>query len=84
MPSTPVRGPAFSDAPAAIPDISTPPIRTLTVREVCAKVKCSRGFVYAHGDFPKPLKLGLKKSLWVEAEIDAWLETLRVARDRAA
>jgi len=28
----------------------------------------------AHGRFPKPLPLKTSKNLWVESEIDAWLE----------
>ena len=35
----------------------------------------------AQGDFPKPIKLGVRSSGWVESEIEAWLEN-RIAQSR--
>ena len=35
----------------------------------------------SQGSFPKPIKLGLRSSGWVESEIDTWLEQ-RIAESR--
>ena len=34
------------------------------------------------GEFPKPIKLGVRASAWVEREIDEWLRD-RIAESRA-
>lgn len=33
------------------------------------------------GEFPAPVKRG-RSSLWIESEIDAWIEALKQQRDR--
>lgn len=45
---------------------------------VVSKAGLSRASVYAaiaRNDFPGPLQLGLRAVGWLEADIDAWLET---------
>ena len=34
------------------------------------------------GMFPAPIKLGENKNVWIETEIDKWLESCVAARDR--
>ena len=33
------------------------------------------------GDFPKPIKLGVKASGWLQSEIDDWIQSRLNARD---
>lgn len=57
----------------------------LEVNDVCRKVKFSKTTLYElikNDGFPKPIKVGAK-SVWVEAEIDAWIEAKINSRDSA-
>lgn len=55
----------------------------LEVNDVCRKVKFSKTTLYdliKNDGFPKPIKVGAK-SVWVEAEIDQWIESKISSRD---
>lgn len=56
-------------------------IRTLaSSREHRGLVPLSKSAIYektARGEFPKPIKLGPRKSLWDIRDIEAWLESLK-------
>ena len=60
-------------------------MRLLSIREVQAKIGGKgRSWIYAQmkrGNFPKQVSLGPGSVAWIEAEIDAWIETLAEARD---
>lgn len=46
----------------------------------------TRGSIYRlckSGDFPKPVKLGVRASGWIGAEVDAWIESRIASRDAA-
>jgi prophage regulatory protein len=61
-------------------------MRTLRLRDVEAKVGLRRSTIYAlsqEGKFPRPIKLSLHASAWVESEIDAWLNERIAAAGRA-
>ena len=58
----------------------------LQLPEVLKKTKCSRTFVLARiaeGSFPAPIKCGVQKRLFIEAEIDAWIDRHAAARTTA-
>ena len=68
---------------------STPKTTPVLLRRpaVEAKVGFSRATLYSlmnAGDFPKPVKLGLRSVGWIESEVDAWIEGRIQARDTAA
>ena len=51
------------------------------------KTGLSRSTIYLlikKGTFPKPIKLGERSVGWVEAEVDAWLESRIQQRDAEA
>lgn len=51
------------------------PGRFLTLEDVRARVALSRSEIYERvkeGSFPRPLKLAVRKAVWVETEIIAW------------
>lgn len=52
--------------------------------EVHARIPLSRSHAHAlaaQGKFPKPIKLGLRASGWLESEINSWLAD-RIAQSR--
>jgi prophage regulatory protein len=54
---------------------------------VKARTGLSRSEIYrraAAGDFPQPVKLGLKASAWSAAEIDNWIAARLAERDAKA
>lgn len=58
----------------------------LRMPEVVAKVGLSKSTIrraVARGEFPLPRKFGAA-SLWVEAEIDAWIATLATTTPKEA
>lgn len=60
--------------------------RILRRPEVQTRTGLSRSTIYdamARGEFPKPIKLGLRAVGWSEAEITAWLETRKANRKAA-
>ncbi|MEO6091425.1 MAG: AlpA family transcriptional regulator [Novosphingobium sp.] len=62
--------------------VATPRPRLLRLPEVMARVGLKRSAIYqrmSEGRFPKSRSLGPKCAVWVEAEIDAWIN--EVARD---
>lgn len=51
-------------------------MRLIRLPEVIARVGIKRSSIYqrmAEGRFPKGRSLGPKSTVWVEAEIDAWI-----------
>lgn len=62
-------------------------VTLLNVRAVAARIGLSRATVYrmvAAGQFPRPTYPQPGAPRWPSDEVDHWIETLRVARDRAA
>ena len=54
---------------------------------VKARTGLSRSEIYrrvAAGDFPAPVKLGVRASAWPEHEVTAWCEARIAARDAKA
>lgn len=52
--------------------------------DVIEKTGWSRSSIYAavtRGDFPKPIKLGLRASAWISSEVDSWVSQ-RIAASR--
>jgi prophage regulatory protein len=64
---------------------SNKPIRILRWPEVGERVGICRSYAHAlaaKGQFPKPIKLGIRASAWVESEIDEWLrDRIEQSRD---
>lgn len=55
------------------------PLRLIRLPEVIARVGLKRSSIYqrmAEGRFPKGRSLGPRCTVWVEAEIDAWIATI--------
>ena len=70
----------------AIPDYAYQPNSIIRLPKVLQATALSRSTVYAmmaDGRFPKPIKLGERAVGWPEAEITAWLEGRKAARDAA-
>ncbi|MBA4044223.1 MAG: transcriptional regulator [Erythrobacter sp.] len=58
---------------------SAPPPRLLRLPEVMDRVGLRRSAIYqrmSEGRFPKCRALGPKCSVWVEAEINAWIQAV--------
>lgn len=54
-----------------------------TIGEVCAVTRLSRASIYrlmARGLFPKPVKIGMAKSVWPVTEVKAWVAARVAAR----
>lgn len=63
-------------AAATLELASTPPPRLLRLPEVMDRVGLRRSAIYqrmSEGRFPKCRSLGPKCSVWLEAEINAWI-----------
>lgn len=57
----------------------------LTLPETVEHTRLSRATIYSfmkNGNFPKPIHLG-KRSLWLQDEVDSWIEARIVERDRS-
>lgn len=55
----------------------------LSLSEVVARVGLGRSSIYAmmkRGDFPKQVRVGMRRVVWVEEEVDAWLQSRIDAR----
>lgn len=55
------------------------PARLIRLPEVIARVGLKRSSIYqrmAEGRFPKGRSLGPRCTVWVEAEIDAWVNSI--------
>ena len=60
--------------------------RILRLPAVKARTGLGRSTLYdamARGDFPQPMKLGLRAVGWIEAEVDAWAEARKAQRKSA-
>lgn len=60
--------------------------RILRLPEVKARTTLGRSTIYdaiTRGDFPQPMKLGLRAVGWIEAEVDAWVEARKAQRKAA-
>ncbi|MDG2539838.1 AlpA family transcriptional regulator [Dyella jiangningensis] len=58
--------------------------RFLRLTEVRSRTGLARSTIYAKvklGVFPKPVKLGPLVAVWIEAEIEGWLEARIAERD---
>ena len=78
---------AEGSAPVAAvePTIASPP-RLLRLPEVMARVGLRRSAIYqrmSEGRFPKCRSLGSKCAVWVEAEINAWINSISKRIDDA-
>ena len=52
-------------------------MKLIRLNQVMECTGLARSTVYkfiAEGDFPKPVKLGVRVAAWVEAEVIAWIE----------
>lgn len=68
-----------SRSPALMETASVPPPRLLRLPEVMDRVGLRRSTIYqrmSEGRFPKCRSLGPKCSVWVEAEINAWIDAI--------
>ena len=64
---------------AEITPASAPPPRLLRLPEVMERVGLRRSAIYqrmSEGRFPKCRTLGAKCSVWVESEINSWIEAV--------
>jgi prophage regulatory protein len=69
-----VPGPSAPDIPAAKPPER--PSRLIRLPEVIKRVSLSRSSIYkkmSEGRFPRSRPLGPKCAVWVESEIDRWI-----------
>lgn len=65
---------------------TAPRKRFLRLPEVLDKTGMGRTYIYekmAVGEFPKVVKLGEKTSVWLESEIDAWMDAKAAKREAA-
>ena len=70
-------------AAAMEPTIARPP-RLLRLPEVMDRVGLRRSAIYqrmSEGRFPKSRTLGARCSVWVEAEINAWVQSVAESKD---
>lgn len=80
--SKPVEGSAT--AGARVEPASARPPRLLRLPEVMDRVGLRRSAIYqrmSEGRFPKCRSLGAKCSVWVEAEINAWVQSVAERKD---
>lgn len=59
-------------------------MKLIRLKQVMECTGLARSTVYkfiAEGDFPKPVKLGVRVAAWVEAEVIAWIEERLLQRD---
>ena len=75
-----------ADAAARIEPASTHPPRLLRLPEVMDRVGLRRSAIYqrmGEDRFPKCRTLGARCSVWVEAEINAWIDSIVCSSNRA-
>lgn len=73
-------------AAATIEPASAHPPRLLRLPEVMDRVGLRRSAIYqrmSEGRFPKCRTLGAKCSVWVEAEINAWIDSIVCSSNHA-
>jgi prophage regulatory protein len=59
-------------------------MKLIRLKQVMECTGLARSTVYkfiAEGDFPKPVKLGVRVAAWVEAEVLAWINDRVAKRD---
>lgn len=59
----------------------------LKLPEVLSATRLSRSRLYdlvEKGEFPRPVKIGLRAVAWVGAEVQAWIEARMAERELAA
>lgn len=81
MTTEPATGAVSATSSSTDPTASAAP-RLLRLPEVISRVGLRRSAIYqrmSEGRFPKCRSLGAKCSVWVESEINAWIEA--VTRD---
>lgn len=69
--------PQTKDAIAPSDETASSPARLLRLPEVMARVGMKRSAIYqrmSEGRFPKSRSLGPKCAVWVEKEIEEWIE----------
>ena len=70
--------PTRSRNDAGVKEVGTvKPLRLLRLPEVMARVGLRRSCIYQRmneGRFPKSRSLGPRCTVWVETEVDAWIE----------
>ena len=81
--------PEFTEGAATADQVSpqvAPPPRLLRLPEVMDRVGLRRSAIYqrmSEGRFPKSRSLGAKCAVWVEAEINDWIEAIAENTPRA-
>lgn len=78
---SPTRLNTDSSAAPALTDVipASPAPRLIRLPEVISRVGLKRSAIYqrmSEGRFPKSRSLGGKCTVWVEAEIDAWVNSV--------
>jgi prophage regulatory protein len=61
-------------------------IELIPVDEVQRILGCSRGSIYnfmENDGWPRPIKLGKRKNAWIRQEVNNWVATRILERDRA-
>jgi prophage regulatory protein len=77
---------AISAVGSEIESMASLPPRLLRLPEVISRVGLRRSAIYqrmSEGRFPKCRSLGPKCSVWVEAEINAWIKSVSQCIDDA-
>jgi prophage regulatory protein len=60
-------------------------VNGLSLKTLLIKTSSSRSYIYkliSQDSFPRPIKVG-RRSIWVEAEVEAWLADQVAKRDSA-
>lgn len=63
---------------------TTAPTRLISLNEACHRTGKSRWWIMAKekaGEFPKSITVGYRKTMFVEAEVEAWIQALIATRE---
>lgn len=77
--------PAYSAKASEQMPLLHQPLRLLRLQQVMTRTGVARTFIYDQikkGHFPQPVKAG-RASLWLETEIEGWIQALADRRDAA-
>lgn len=59
-------------------------LKLIKITEVCKRTAQPKPTIYwrvARGEFPKPIKQGVRAAAWIESEVDTWIaERIKSAR----
>lgn len=58
--------------------------KLIDLPEVESKIGFKKSYIFKavkKGEFPEPVRLGRRKTLWVEREVDAWINDRIQERD---